>query len=359
MKYELAVSLVLVSSLALLAMSSALAEDMVIPIVGKLVKADGSPATGDVSFTFKIYDNETNGNKVWSESKTLTLSSDGVFSTYLGSENPLPHDLPNDTWLEVVVNDEDTFKRVKLGFAPYSIGSENLQGKLPENFVSNPTEELTMNISDNGIDYIKIRNSDNTTVGKLEYDSSNDAFAITSLGRDLVLNSDSNTIEVQSNLDVLKDIFADSLFVNHCECNTANINDTLSVLDIQKYMGKAKYVHFKAGTYNKDWTLLRNFTAPEGTKLLLGHVGGSVWGGGTSKSYWVDVRLTCDNETFVERTHMIIKGDGTMYTLIDAPWGYFSDRATCKNISLYAKTEASYPVYTSVGIHGSLIPYLA
>ena len=55
---------------------------------GKLTDAEDNPVTGDVSITVRLYDIESGGTALWTETQTVTVIR-GVFSILLGSSEVL------------------------------------------------------------------------------------------------------------------------------------------------------------------------------------------------------------------------------------------------------------------------------
>lgn len=87
----------------------------------------GDPvADGDYSMTFKIYDAESEGTEVWSETRTVAVSG-GLFNVLLGSVNPLSasHFSGPDRWLEVKVgSDEPMTPRQRIASVPYALQAQ-------------------------------------------------------------------------------------------------------------------------------------------------------------------------------------------------------------------------------------------
>src|SRR5438874_1446417 len=51
---------------------------------GRLLNTDGTPATGNVSMVFSLYDSSTATTAIWTETQSVTLD-EGYFSVQLGS----------------------------------------------------------------------------------------------------------------------------------------------------------------------------------------------------------------------------------------------------------------------------------
>lgn len=88
---------------------------------GVLKDASGNVvANGDYNLTFRIYDTESGGTALWTETKLITVT-DGIFSTQLGSVNPI--NLPFDVayWVSVAVgSDPEMSPRTPFNSVPYS-----------------------------------------------------------------------------------------------------------------------------------------------------------------------------------------------------------------------------------------------
>lgn len=112
---------------------------------GKLTTRDGSGITGVYNMTFRIYEADTGGIPLWTETRPVDVSQ-GLFSVYLGGTTPFPDslDFSKQYWLEVEVDGEVMSPRERLTSAPYSIRSEYAEKSL--HFISseiNPTRRRT------------------------------------------------------------------------------------------------------------------------------------------------------------------------------------------------------------------------
>ena len=88
----------------------------------------GGPADGTFSIKFAIYDVETGGTALWSETKSVSVVG-GLFSTNLGDASAI--DLPFDSpyWLGLTVeSDQEATPRTLLTTTPYSYTTGALQG---------------------------------------------------------------------------------------------------------------------------------------------------------------------------------------------------------------------------------------
>jgi len=96
---------------------------------GRLVRSDGTAATGTASVTFSIFALEAGGSALWWETQTLGLS-DGYYATFLGLVSP-----PSDAvfeggvrWLEVRVGSETLSPRQQIGAAAYAFTARSVAG---------------------------------------------------------------------------------------------------------------------------------------------------------------------------------------------------------------------------------------
>lgn len=114
---------------------------------GRLLDSEGSPVTGEVTFTFTIYDEATEGNELWTAEQEITLD-DGYFSTRLGGSGaPFPATLfdGSDRFLGVTVgSDEEMTPRQTLGSVPYAHMANNVNGDItPASVTVNGVEVVT------------------------------------------------------------------------------------------------------------------------------------------------------------------------------------------------------------------------
>jgi len=99
---------------------------------GRLVDDSDSPLEGAHQLDFKLYDDSTGGEAVWSESRNLDVR-DGYYATVLGDQTPLSDDLFADgvMWLELTVDGTVLTPRHQLVSVPTAFRAsvaENLEG---------------------------------------------------------------------------------------------------------------------------------------------------------------------------------------------------------------------------------------
>jgi len=95
---------------------------------GRLLRSDGTAATGTATVAFGLFDAAESGSPLWTESQTLGLS-DGYYSTFLGLVVPLAGALDGGPrWLEVRVGSETLVPRQQVGASSYALTAQNVSG---------------------------------------------------------------------------------------------------------------------------------------------------------------------------------------------------------------------------------------
>jgi len=77
-------------------------------------------ADQSVAMVFTIYDAESGGTALWTETQSPTTNSIGVVSVILGSATPIGFDFDQPMWLEVEVNSETLSPRRAFTASPYA-----------------------------------------------------------------------------------------------------------------------------------------------------------------------------------------------------------------------------------------------
>lgn len=102
---------------------------------GKVVNSDGTNVSdADYDFVFKIFDVDTAGSAIWTETRTsgnqVTVTN-GIFQVNLGSVQSLPGsvDFNSDSlYLEVTFNGEVMSPRIRLTAVPYAMNAKKVGG---------------------------------------------------------------------------------------------------------------------------------------------------------------------------------------------------------------------------------------
>ena len=87
---------------------------------GRLTDSSGAPLAGSHSIVFSIYGAADGGSPLWSETKIAEADSGGVFSTVLGSANPIEIDFAGPCWLEIEVDGETLSPRREVVSVPFA-----------------------------------------------------------------------------------------------------------------------------------------------------------------------------------------------------------------------------------------------
>jgi hypothetical protein len=127
-----------------------------IPFQGRLTDDLGNPINGIMNITFSLYDAETEGIAIWSETQAVNIEN-GLFSVKLGSLSPLSADDFSDSerWIAIVVDaDSEMTPRTKLASVPYAFTDDDwvkngddlyfIEGNVGIGTV-NPYEKLNVN----------------------------------------------------------------------------------------------------------------------------------------------------------------------------------------------------------------------
>ncbi|MCW8849270.1 MAG: hypothetical protein OQJ81_04765, partial [Melioribacteraceae bacterium] len=95
----------------------------VISYQGFLTDESQNPISGDKILTVSFYEVPEEGAAIWQEIKVVAVEN-GVFSTYLGNENPLNLPFDKTYWLGIKVGSEaELTPRIQLSASPYSFNS--------------------------------------------------------------------------------------------------------------------------------------------------------------------------------------------------------------------------------------------
>jgi hypothetical protein len=117
--------LALLMVLALAASAHAQGAPGTISFVARLAD-NGAPITGSHDLVLALFDAQTGGTSVWSETRTgVTIPSDGLLYLDLGSVTPLDANVFSGTkrYLEVTIDNQITTPRITIESAPYAIRS--------------------------------------------------------------------------------------------------------------------------------------------------------------------------------------------------------------------------------------------
>jgi len=137
-------------------------------------KTSGEPLVSSYDMTFRIYDADTGGTELWSETQNVTTDSSGVFTVILGSVNPIEIGFDSPVWLQVEVGAEVLSPRreiVSVAFAYHATNSDSLGGIAADGYAlavhnhddryfteSELSDPGTLNDVANPVDWTKLKN---------------------------------------------------------------------------------------------------------------------------------------------------------------------------------------------------------
>ena len=107
---------------------------------GILTDGDGKTITGNCLIKFTLYDSETGGNELWSETHNITVL-DGLLSVLLGSTKPIPYSVfeTDEVYLALKAGSDDEMiprkRLVGVGYAFHANHSDSLNGFVASDFV--------------------------------------------------------------------------------------------------------------------------------------------------------------------------------------------------------------------------------
>ncbi len=92
---------------------------------------NGNPTSGPVAITFRMYDAETGGTLLWTETDNVTVTG-GLFSTILGDGTVFPANLfsAQVPWLEMEVSGQVLAPRTQFQSVPYALNASVPGGEL-------------------------------------------------------------------------------------------------------------------------------------------------------------------------------------------------------------------------------------
>jgi hypothetical protein len=104
---------------------------------GQAVDSQGIPLDGSYTLILRLYDASTGGNKVWEDTQSNVLITNGYFSVLLGQgpANPLNVDWSQPCWLGVEVDldplvNEELIPRQQVTSVPLALMAERLDGPI-------------------------------------------------------------------------------------------------------------------------------------------------------------------------------------------------------------------------------------
>ena len=95
---------------------------------GRVTDTDtGETLPGSHSMTFRIFDVESGGLALWTETQGVTADEAGVVSVILGNTTPIDISSESALWLEVEVNGEVLSPRRELVSVPFALRADDAE----------------------------------------------------------------------------------------------------------------------------------------------------------------------------------------------------------------------------------------
>ena len=119
---------------------------------GRLTDSDDNPVTGDINMTVKIYNTESGGTPLWTETQATTVTR-GVFNILLGNSEVLDKlDFNSPYWYSVEIDkDGEMTPRQRLTSVAYAINADKIDGYDASQFLrSDADTALTGNLTVTG-----------------------------------------------------------------------------------------------------------------------------------------------------------------------------------------------------------------
>lgn len=109
---------------------------------GKLTDTAGTPvADGSYVITFRLYNAQTEGALLWTETQSVSIA-DGAFAVTLGTITPLDLTFDTEYWLSVQIKDDTQMRpRQRMTSAGYSINADKLDNVTSDQFLRSDTND--------------------------------------------------------------------------------------------------------------------------------------------------------------------------------------------------------------------------
>ena len=92
---------------------------------GILQDSEGINLSGDYDITIKIFNSETGGETIWSETHTDYTIDNGFVTLIIGSVTPFDFAFDSPYWLEITIGDDDPLERMILTSVPYALNTSS------------------------------------------------------------------------------------------------------------------------------------------------------------------------------------------------------------------------------------------
>jgi len=187
---------------------------------GKLTDNNNNAQAGSFNMTFIIYTQSTGGAILWQENKLVTVTG-GIFSTLLGSVNPINTSFGQNSFLEIVTSGETLSPRYQIGSVPYAfranvselaLASSTTTPSFIIKSITGQTSNLTEwhDASGNVIAYMDIFGNINITnnniTARLFYGNGSMLTDVLKTGSISFADANATNLFITSNLTILKNL---------------------------------------------------------------------------------------------------------------------------------------------------------
>lgn len=125
-----------------------LAQPTTITYQGILTDENGDPINGTRNVSVEIFDSQTGGSSLWTESHSNVDFSEGLFNIELGSNTSLSGvDFSDNVWLEITVESTTLSPRIAFNASGYTFSSKESKGITSDNNVTIETTAGNSNIT--------------------------------------------------------------------------------------------------------------------------------------------------------------------------------------------------------------------
>jgi len=126
-----AISILILLAILTSFLPMAIAIPETVTIQGKLTNSNGQALTGDYTFLFELFDSNTGGTTLWTETHGISVSN-GIFSANMGSNNTTQYlttaDFNAERWIQISVDGTAQVPRIKMNSQPSAFIAKKTMG---------------------------------------------------------------------------------------------------------------------------------------------------------------------------------------------------------------------------------------
>lgn len=212
---------------------------------GVLVDNSGKALNGTFNINVFLYDSESGGQAVWSETYPSLIIENGLVNLQLGSISALNVSFNKPYWLEIKVNDEAPLSRIPLSAVPYAMYSQKTSNEI--------TGEALILKDKDGNDRIKL-DPDNGSFQMISDDTVWYEIQVKSPPSFVTKNGDGTTRILDLSTGIAKTYSKENKLLFQEESRTSNNDDFYQDKKSKTYFddnGKEKHTESKYFFYDK------------------------------------------------------------------------------------------------------------